>query len=144
MVYANLPNCLSALCRERFIKAIESQLTSLVQRIQERAALHAVDADDDLDLNEQAEGDDLILQATTGALRILLNQDGASLPLQPILPFLAMINTPTPSSQHFALRLISDIIQSIGDASLNLVTPYLETVLVALSAEGKSFYNRTC
>lgn len=137
MAYINLPNCLSPLCRGRFLKAIESQLTTVVQREQERAAGQEEDEDDAIDWSEQQEEDSFIFEAVTGSLRNLLRAEGTALPIQPMLPFLSLINSTSTAPGHFALRLVTDLIEYMGEASLPLVQPYLERVLGSIIDAGK-------
>mgnify|MGYP001562918080 FL=1 len=74
--YQVLPGCLSPDARDRFIKSLEAQLTTLATRDRERRLSGAVDEDDALELDEYADGDVLVFASINGAVSILLAAEG--------------------------------------------------------------------
>lgn len=136
----SMPGLLSDNSRTLIIKGIEHQLISLRQREAERASEGAEaggDEDDLLELNELAETEATLYFAINAAVRQMLKEQGTALPLQPFLPFLQLLNGSNTVPKEFALRLVSDIAEGLGEASFPYVHEYLDKVLRALSDEGE-------
>ncbi|KAK4700385.1 hypothetical protein P7C70_g5863, partial [Phenoliferia sp. Uapishka_3] len=132
--YKYLPNCLLPASRDRFIKSLEAQLASLETRDRERRQSGEADEDDAIELAGYEDGDVLVFSSINGALSMLLEAEGPIFPVEPFLPFLRLMGTGSVAPVHFALRLLSDIIEHTGDAGYGFVKPYLEHVLNVLVA----------
>lgn len=132
-----MPHSLSDESRQLMSKALEAQLTSLAHRDQERVHASAdKDEDDLLELQELAAGESEVYYAINFALPELMGQGAPQTAIQPFLPFLQLVNSPSLAPKNFGLRFVADTIASLGDASLPLVQTHLESILHALSDEG--------
>lgn len=136
-----LPGLLSEHSRTLIIKGLEHQLISLRQREVERAQEGAEGGDEDdlLELNELAETEASLYFAINSAVKQMLKEQGPAMPVQPFLPFLQLVGAPSTVAKEFALRLLSDIIEGLGEESFGYVGQYLDKVLGALSDEGELF-----
>ena len=135
-----MPGLLSDNSRTLIIKGLEHQLISLRNREAERAAEGADgegDEDDLVELNELAETEASLYFAINAAVRQMLMEQGAALPIQPFLPFLRLLNTSNTVPREFALRLVSDLAEGLGEASFALGREYRDKVLAALNDEGE-------
>lgn len=135
----SLPGLLSEHSRTLIIKALEHQLIALKDRELERAQEGAAGGDEDdlLELNEVAEAEAGLYFGINAAVRQMLKEQGAALPIQPFLPFLRLLDAPNTVPREFALRLLSDVVEGFGEASFELVRDYLPKVLAALADEGE-------
>ncbi|KAL8277567.1 hypothetical protein RQP46_009999 [Phenoliferia psychrophenolica] len=133
--YQSLPGCLSPPSRDRLIKALEAQLTSLAARDRARRETTDEDEDDALELAEFADGDVLVFSSINGAIALLLTAEGQGFPIAPFLPFLGLMSTGSPAPTHFALRLLCDIVRYTGEAGYGNVRPYLDRILNSLGDE---------
>ncbi|ORY82352.1 armadillo-type protein [Leucosporidium creatinivorum] len=133
----SLPGLLSEHSRTLIIKGLEHQLISLRQRELERAQEGAEGGDEDdlLELNELAETEATLYFAINTAVKQMLKEQGPAMPVQPFLPFLQLVGAPSTVAKEFALRLLSDIIEGLGEESFGYVGQYLDQVLHALSDE---------
>lgn len=107
-----------------------------MERAQEGA--EGGDEDDLLELNELAETEASLYFAINSAVKQMLKEQGAAMPVQPFLPFLQLVGAPSTVAKEFALRLLSDIIEGLGEESFGYVGQYFDKVLGALNDEGKS------
>lgn len=130
-----LPGCLSISSRETYLKALESQLTSLRDREIERLEV-VEDADDALAWDDVTEVDARVFRSISRSIGAMLKADGQSFPIEPFMPFLGLLNGASAPPTHFALRLVYDTILSMGDRSSALVQPYLQTILKLLGDSG--------
>ncbi|KAM0755210.1 ARM repeat-containing protein [Meredithblackwellia eburnea MCA 4105] len=129
--YNSLAGALGPPQREYIIKALEGQLTQVYNR-EERGGDEGYDEDDDVEDSENKENDLFLLATINSAIRDMLKVD-KSVPVGPFLPFLRAVNGKKAVTAHFAMRLMSDIIEHTGDNSVPHIKPYLDRVLVALS-----------
>lgn len=134
--YTSLPNCLLPTTQQRFVKALEAQLTNLQTREKKRASGEDVDEDDLVDF-EDLENDEAVFESINNALKKVLATEGTAFPIQPIFPFLAFMSSPNSVSAHFGLRLACDLIEGLGDAAQQAVRPYLDRVHGFLTDAGE-------
>ncbi|KAK4047556.1 importin subunit beta-3 [Microbotryomycetes sp. JL201] len=133
-----LPNSLSRQSRQTILKALESQLTLLVQREQERS--HAVnglggqqDADEDdlLELEQLAEQETIVYWAINLAIKWLVEQYGYELPVTVLKPFLNLM-TASKVPREFGLRLFADLTIA-GEQVVTVLAEHAERVLESVS-----------
>lgn len=145
-----MPGVLEIDTRDKLIKALEAQLTTLSRRLESSKSVsgggRGIGDDDDDDEEEEGvsaweeeeEGeallsDQILFSSLNKVLHALLKEFGATLPLQPFVPFFSLINSSKGrlDGVHFAMRFGCDLIQFLGEGSLEWVSKgtFLTTVL---------------
>ncbi|KAM0788088.1 hypothetical protein ACM66B_001257 [Microbotryomycetes sp. NB124-2] len=152
-----LPNMLSPQSRQTVLKALESQLTMMVQREQERS--HTVtslggsgasrdvvgrqqdeadpDEDDLLELEELAEQESIVYFAINGAIKWLVDSYGFELPVSRLKPFLNLMTGTSKVPKEFGLRLFADL-TNVGEKAVEVVGDHAARVLECVSDQDDS------